>query len=82
MNNDLDELRAHLFGAMRMVKSGEMEVAQANAISNIGRTLIDSAKLELRYMEQVDQRHDTGFMKTEARRVGHSNVERLGKRSA
>ena len=82
MNNDLEELRAHLFGAMRMVKSGEMDVSQARTISDLGRTLIGTAKVELQYMEQVDQRHDTGFMKTEARRVGHSNVERIGKRSA
>ena len=82
MNNDLEELRSHLFGALRMVKSGEMDTKKAQTISDLGRTLISSAKLELQYMEHIDERHDTGFMKTEARRVGHSNVERLGKRSA
>jgi|AntDeeMetagen192_2_1112575.scaffolds.fasta_scaffold01010_13 hypothetical protein len=81
--NDLKELRDHLFGAMRMVKSGEMGVAQARTISDIGRTLIDTAKIELQYMEHVEERCDSGFVrivKTSPEPIG--NVRQIGGRSA
>jgi|GEM_PF-3703002 len=77
MNNDMDELRAHLFGAMRMVKSGEMDISQARTISDLGRTLIGTAKIELQYMEKLDYRYDSGFVKLDkptdkVRRIGRS----------
>lgn len=81
--NDLKELRDHLFGAMRMVKSGEMQVAQARTISDIGRTLIDTAKIELQYMEQIDQRYDSGFVKLDKPSPEPSgNLRQIGGRSA
>ena len=76
----MTELRAHLFGAMRMVKSGEMEVAQAKTISELGKTLISSAKLELDYVEKLDARCESGFVKVgtddsgQPRRIGSQST--------
>lgn len=77
--NDLQELRDHLFGAMRMVKSGEMDVNKAKTISDLGRTLVSTAKLELQYMEQVDQRYDSGFVKIDGPAKENGKVRRIGR---
>lgn len=83
MKNKMEDLRNHLFETLEMVKDGKMDVAQARAMSEVGRTIIGTAKLELEYIEKVDSRFDTGFIRRdEPQTLSHGNVRQLGKRSA
>lgn len=58
MKNKLPDLRNHLFEAIEMLKSGEMDIAQAQAINNIAQTLVASAKVEVEYIRQVGGMND------------------------
>lgn len=49
--SDMTALRAHLFEALQGVKSGVMDLDKARAINEIGKTLIDSAKVEVDYLK-------------------------------
>jgi hypothetical protein len=53
MKNKLSDLRNHLFETLEALKDQDnpMEVDRARAISEVGKTLIDSAKLELQFLE-------------------------------
>lgn len=53
MKNKLSDLRNHLFEAIEMVKSGELDVEKAKVISDLGGKLIDSAKVEVSYIATV-----------------------------
>lgn len=51
--NKLVDLNDHLFESLEMLKSGEMKPEVAREVSSIGRTLLESAKVELKYMEML-----------------------------
>jgi hypothetical protein len=50
-NQDLGALRAHLFETLQAVKAGTLELDKARTINEIGKTLIDSAKVEVDYLK-------------------------------
>lgn len=54
MNNenydDLTSLRAHLFEAIRAVKAGQIDLDKARAVNELGRTLVDTARVEVDYL--------------------------------
>ena len=47
MSKNLSDLRAALFDTLEKVKSGDLDLDKARAINDIGKTLIDSAKVEV-----------------------------------
>lgn len=51
--NKLSDLNDHLFESLELLKSGEMRPEVAREMSNIGRTLLESAKVELKYMDML-----------------------------
>lgn len=51
MSNDLTALRAALFETLRDVRSGSIELDRARAINELGKTLVDSAKVEVDYLK-------------------------------
>lgn len=53
MRNKLPDLRDHLFEAIEMLKSGEMELTTAREINSLAQTLVASAKVEVDYIRQV-----------------------------
>jgi hypothetical protein len=53
MKDKLPDLRQHLFEAIEMVKSGDLDVERAKVISELGGKLIDSAKVEVAYINTV-----------------------------
>lgn len=55
MTNDITELRRLLFETARAVKSGELDVAKARVIREIGDTLIDSEKLVIDHRRLDDE---------------------------
>jgi hypothetical protein len=50
MSQDISELREHLFAALKGVKDGSLDLDKARAINDLGKTLIDSAKVEVDYL--------------------------------
>ena len=52
--NDITTLREKLFETLSAVKSGEMYLDRARAVNEIGKTLIDSAKVEVDFIRATD----------------------------
>jgi hypothetical protein len=52
---DLSALRAVLFETLQAVKAGEIELDKARAVNDIGKTLLDSAKVEVDYLRATGQ---------------------------
>ena len=50
MSNDITALRAHLFAALQGVKDGTLDLDKARAINEIGKTITDTAKVEVDYL--------------------------------
>lgn len=50
MSNDIQALRAHLFATMAGVKDGTIDVDRARAVNEIGKTLVDTARVEVEYL--------------------------------
>lgn len=49
--SDISKLREHLFATLEAVKSGSIDLDQARTINEIGKTLIDTAKVEVQYLQ-------------------------------
>lgn len=50
MSNDITKLRQHLFDAIAGVKDGSLDLDKARAINELGKTLTDTAKVEVDYL--------------------------------
>lgn len=62
MSKNLSDLRAALFDTLEKVKSGELELDKARTINDIGKTLIDSAKVEVQYLEAIGGAGESNFI--------------------
>lgn len=51
MSQDITTLREHLFAALQGVKDKSLDLDQARVINEIGKTLVDSAKVEVDYLK-------------------------------
>lgn len=51
MSNDISALREHLFAALQGVKDKTLDLDQARAINELGKTLVDTAKVEVDYLK-------------------------------
>lgn len=53
--NRLSDLRDHLFETLEKLKDDEnpMDIQRALAVAQVGNAIINSAKLEVRYLEKV-----------------------------
>ena len=58
MKNKLPDLRNHLFEAIEMLKSGDMELDKAQAINSLAQTLVASAKVEVDYVKHTGGMND------------------------
>jgi len=54
MSKNLSDLREALFDTLQKVKNGEIDLDRARAVNEIGKTLIDSAKVEVEYLRLTD----------------------------
>ncbi len=66
--NDIAELRSHLFDALRGLKdkAAPMDIDRARAVSEVAKTLIESAKVECDYLRITGETEGTGFIRTES----------------
>jgi hypothetical protein len=62
--NKLEDLRNHLFETLESLKDEEkpMEVDRARAIAGVAHAIIDSAKLELQFLELTGQEPGSDFL--------------------
>lgn len=49
-SKNIDDLRAALFATLEGVKAGTIDLDKARAVNEIGKTLIESAKVEVDYL--------------------------------
>ena len=62
MSKSLNDLRAALFETLESVKNGSMDLDKARAINDIGKTLIDSAKVEVQYLQAIGGAGESSFI--------------------
>ena len=90
MNNDITELRGHLFATLRGIKDGSMQLETAQAINATAQTIINTAKVEVEHLkvtggsgsgfipeQPADQPMLTGGSKTVATQGGIKTVTQL-----
>lgn len=68
MNNKMTDLRNHLFATLEALQDQDnpMELERAKAIAEVGKVLVDSAKVEVMYLKVMDgEGHSTGFIESE-----------------
>jgi hypothetical protein len=58
---NINDLREELFEAMQQLRSGKITVDQANALSQIGQVIVNSAKAEVAYLKETSGT-GTGFI--------------------
>lgn len=65
--NDIAELRTHLFDTLRGLRSKEnpMDIDRARAVSEVAKTLIDSARVEVDFLRATGETRGTGFIALE-----------------
>lgn len=65
--NDIAELRSHLFETLRGLKDKDapMDIDRARAVSEVAKTLIETAKVEVDYLRITGGTEGTGFIAIE-----------------
>lgn len=69
MKNRIQDLRDHLFATLEALQDKEapMDLARAKTIAEVAQTLINSAKVEVQFLEATGELTDTGFLRHEER---------------
>ncbi|MBX3266380.1 MAG: hypothetical protein KF831_06700 [Acidobacteria bacterium] len=72
--NKIEDLRNLLFETIEKLVDGDetMNADQANAVANIAKTIIDSARVEIQFMNIVGGT-GSGFIPTEPRQLSGGN---------
>ena len=66
MKNKLSDLRDHLFATLEALQDEDnpMEVSRATAIAKVGSVLVETAKVEVSFLNTVGAGHTTGFIES------------------
>lgn len=66
MKNKMTDLRNHLFEVMEALKDEEkpMDLARARAVSDVAQTIINSAKVEIEFLEIMNCDAGSEFFET------------------
>lgn len=64
MKNKIEDLRNHLFATLEALQDKEnpMDIERAKAISKVADTIIDSARVECKFMEVTGATQGSGFI--------------------
>ncbi len=57
--NNIKELRNHLFSALRKLEGGTMDAHEGKAVASVAQTILNSARLELEYREKIGGQNKT-----------------------
>lgn len=60
--NKMTDVRDLLIESMERLRDGDMEPAQAKQMASMGKVLIDSAKVEIEFIEKTGKLADSGFI--------------------
>lgn len=60
--NNLKGLRTHLFNAIRQLEGGTMNNEQGKAMAQIAQVIINSAKLEMEFKRQTDDKRPVSLL--------------------
>jgi hypothetical protein len=69
-SKDITALREHLFAALEGVKAGTLDLEKARAINELGKTLVDTARVEVDYLRATGG-GESAFIDTA---VGNDNL--------
>lgn len=63
MKNKIEDLRNHLFATLEALrdKDNPMDIERAKAVSNVANSIIETAKVEVKYLELTGGK-GTGFI--------------------
>ncbi|RLJ20012.1 hypothetical protein DJ031_06800 [bacterium endosymbiont of Escarpia laminata] len=64
MKNKIEDLRNHLFATLEALQDKEdpMDIDRAKAVADVAQTLIESAKVEVKFMEITGSTNGSGFI--------------------
>lgn len=64
MKNKIEDLRNHLFATLEGLADAEkpMDIARAKAIADVAQTIINTAKVEVDFINATGARAATGFI--------------------
>lgn len=65
MSKTIEDLRETLFSTLQAVKDGTLDLDKARAVNEIGKTLIDSARVEVDYLRTAGG-GESSFIATQA----------------
>lgn len=62
--NTIDTLRTHLFETLTALRDKDhpMELDRAKAVADLGRVLVESAKVEVEFLKTTGALRSTGFL--------------------
>lgn len=71
MKNTMIDLRDHLFATIEALRDEEnpMDIDRAKTISEVSKTLIDTAKVEVDFIRATGTSQTTGFIESEKPRL-------------
>ena len=61
--NKINDLRDHLFETLERLKEGDIDIATAKAMADVGQVIINSAKIEIDFIKATGSTKDSGFIK-------------------
>lgn len=70
MSKTIEDLRTALFDTLQAVKDGSMDLDRARAVNELGKTLIDSAKVEVDFL-RVTEGDASEFLQPERPALEH-----------
>lgn len=72
MKNKIEDLRNHLFATIEALLDPDkpMDIDRARAVSDVAKTVIDSAKVEVDFLKATNAVGGSGFIPYEPRRPG------------
>lgn len=64
MKNKIEDLRNHLFETLEALKDEDkpMDLARARAVADVARVIVDSAKVEVNFLNVTGGLRSTGFL--------------------
>lgn len=71
MKNKIEDLRNHLFATLEALQDNDnpMDINRAKAISEVAQTIINSAKVEVQYLDTIGGANGTGFIPEQPREL-------------
>lgn len=63
--NKIEDLRNHLFETIELLKEKEIDVSTAKAISEVAQVIVNTAKVEIQFINRSNSNEEIGFIKLE-----------------